>query len=266
MLTVKASFKKQLIIDIKYLIKKKQVYICFAVMLISCFSMFYRNSHISEISNQMIIGTLNMFIYGAIYNNPIMGLLAPFIASAICSADFLPELEDRRNLTNRSYTNSALSSSIRTGLFFALSYTTIFVIMFIIDPRASSRQNYYEGSLFISVYDRSMLVYCICNILYDAIYSAVYSLLAFGLINLSMSKYIGMIIPGVMHYMLIYVAVTIVPNVSKSIFAYIVPFQTYDTTAGMGALRYLGQIATVLIVAVIINALALRRASNWGKN
>ena len=52
------------------------------------------------------------------------------------------------------------------------------------------------------------------------------------------------------------------PNVSNSVFAYIVPFQTYDTTSGMEANRYFWQIATVFAAALIINAIVIRK-NGW---
>lgn len=51
-------------------------------------------------------------------------------------------------------------------------------------------------------------------------------------------------------------------NVSNSVFAYIVPFQTYDTTSGMEANRYFWQIATVFAAALIINAIVIRK-NGW---
>lgn len=220
--------------------------------------MFYRNTHYSELSNQRIIGTLNMFIYGAIFSNPAMALFAPFIASIICCLINIDAPCQQGYVSVNSYLHKALSTTIKTCTIFVVSYLFYFFVAMIFDPAPSYRQYYYSDSLFISIYDRSMLGYCFCFIVYSGIYASIYSLLAFGLLNLY-DNYVAAILPGVLCYYLIYIAARLVPNVSKSIFAYIIPFQTYDTTSGMAPLRYLYQLLTVLVIGIALNYFAIKK-------
>ena len=258
------EFFKVFVSDLKRCIRNKHLYICLLLMAISCIAILYRNVQITEISNQKMIGTLNSFIYGAVYDNPIMALFAPFIASFVFCGEFLTDSSEpyQKMPKQTAYRFKALSISIRTGLFFMFSYMLVLLIMLCLDSDPSIRQNYFAGSLFITVYERSMLLYCICFIAFSMIYAGAYSLLAFGLSNLFIRLYEGVILPGVVSYLLIYVAAALVPNVSNSVFAYIVPFQTYDTTSGMEANRYFWQIATVFAAALIINAIVIRK-NGW---
>ena len=255
------EFFKVFVSDLKRCIRNKHLYICLLLMAISCIAILYRNVQITEISNQKMIGTLNSFIYGAVYDNPIMALFAPFIASYVYCREFLTDSSEpyQKMPKQTAYRFKALSISIRTGLFFMFSYMLVLLIMLCLASDPSIRQNYFAGSLFITVYDRSMLLYCICFIAFSMIYAGAYSLLAFGLSNLFNRLYEGVILPGVVSYLLIYVAAALVPNVSNSVFAYIVPFQTYDTTSGMEANRYFWQIATVFAAALIIKAFVIRK-------
>lgn len=68
------EFFKVFVSDLKRCIRNKHLYICLLLMAISCIAILYRNVQITEISNQKMIGTLNSFIYGAVYDNPIMAL------------------------------------------------------------------------------------------------------------------------------------------------------------------------------------------------
>lgn len=177
------DFFKVFVSDLKRCIRNKHLYICLLLMAISCIAILYRNVQITEISNQKMIGTLNSFIYGAVYDNPIMALFAPFIASFVFCGEFLTDGSEpyQKMPKQTAYRFKALSISIRTGLFFMFSYMLVLLIMLCLDSDPSIRQNYFAGSLFITVYDRSMLLYCICFIAFSMIYAGAYSLLAFGL-------------------------------------------------------------------------------------
>lgn len=63
------EFFKVFVSDLKRCIRNKHLYICLLLMAISCIAILYRNVQITEISNQKMIGTLNSFIYGAVYDN-----------------------------------------------------------------------------------------------------------------------------------------------------------------------------------------------------
>ena len=191
------DFFKVFVSDLKRCIRNKHLYICLLLMAISCIAILYRNVQITEISNQKMIGTLNSFIYGAVYDNPIMALFAPFIASFVFCGEFLTDGSEpyQKMPKQTAYRFKALSISIRTGLFFMFSYMLVLLIMLCLDSDPSIRQNYFAGSLFITVYDRSMLLYCICFIAFSMIYAGAYSLLAFGLSNLFNRLYEGGSVP-----------------------------------------------------------------------
>ncbi len=118
------EFFKVFVSDLKRCIRNKHLYICLLLMAISCIAILYRNVQITEISNQKMIGTLNSFIYGAVYDNPIMALFAPFIASFVFCREFLTDSSEpyQKMPKQTAYRFKALSISIRTGLFFMFSY------------------------------------------------------------------------------------------------------------------------------------------------
>ena len=118
------DFFKVFVSDLKRCIRNKHLYICLLLMAISCIAILYRNVQITEISNQKMIGTLNSFIYGAVYDNPIMALFAPFIASFVFCREFLTDGSEpyQKMPKQTAYRFKALSISIRTGLFFMFSH------------------------------------------------------------------------------------------------------------------------------------------------
>ena len=260
------AFSARLMIDVKKTLRYRNIYIWFIVIVLSFAATFARNLYITEISNQKTIGALNTFIYGAIYDNPIIALLAPFIASILFSREYLCYNDHPRQcyIYKCAYFYNAVSIAVRTSIFFFASYLLGFLLILCVDGTASLRQDYFSHALFITVYDRSMLIYCICIVLFIMVYAAAYSFLAYGLSNAIGNLHAGVILPGVLSYFLIYFAVAIVPNVSESVFAYIIPYQTYDTTSGMNPIRYFTQIATVLGVGVLTNYIAVRKTMQGG--
>ena len=228
-----------------------KIILCVCVIVASCFVMLLRNIAISEIGAQVNIGTINMFLYSAVYSNPFLSLVLPFLIGIISTS--LIKLDD----ANKKY--FVLRKSVLcTAVIVFCAYFLVFLLCLIIDPSASVKPNYFRGGLFIQIYDISRIAYCFVFMFYMAFLTLIYAGLSCGVALLARSMYLGMVLPGFCAYMTPYLAAPFAEK-TQQVIMYFLPFRTFDICAGLDSKQYLTQLLFAAIIAETLNLIAFKR-------
>ncbi len=259
------SLIKKGINDFFLLYKSGSTYLVILIIIFFSLFTFNRNLNFSMIANLKQIGTLNMFIFSAIYENSPIGLIAPFLAAVISSATLFSEIKDGEYkkkynaISLKKYINFKLKYiACSTGIIFTLSYLVLFLLIFLFDTNASVRTIYYRSVPFAQVYDHSMLLYCFIFIIYTGVLSAVFAVLSASVTLCFRSNLLGMIMPGVLHYGLIYFT-SILPISVQTITSYFIPLGLFEITSGMEPIMYLTQILFIICAGIFFIWRAYRR-------
>ncbi len=229
-----------------------KIILCVCVIVASCFVMLLRNIAISEIGTQMNIGTINMFLYSAVYSNPFLSLVLPFLIGIISTS--LAKLDD----ANKKYIFVLRKSVLCTAAIVFCTYFLVFLLCLIIDPSASVKPNYFRGGLFIQIYDISRIAYCFVFMFYMAFLALIYAGLSCGVALLARSTYLGMVLPGFCAYMMPYLAAPFTAKTQQAIMHFL-PFRTFDICAGLDSKQYLTQLLFAAITAEILNLIAVNK-------
>jgi hypothetical protein len=186
-------------------------------------------------------------------------LIAPVVAGLVFSATIVNDIKTgiyrqlASRISPRYYIKSIIISTIIWGSgVFIFSYLLIFLVIFIYDPDTSVKAGFNRNVLFGTIYDRSMLMYCLTFIGYSCVFGIIYSLVCMGVAMATKSKYMAVGLPFFVYYSSFY-GMNIIPvNVAKILYCFI-PSLTFDITQGfMTQLMYIGQLCFALVIAVVL--------------
>lgn len=244
--------------DLVRMLKSPELYISILIVLICAGLALKRNWIYQNLRLYSPVGALNLFIYSAIKNNTGMSIFAPFVAVLPFSYALFDEMQTgfSKNIIPYSsfevYIKSkVISSLVSGGGAFAIAYTVWLISLCIISPETSIRMGIGVGQ-FKSVYDYSMLLFCLLYIVYVAICGAAYALLATGLSLFLRNKYIVIGCPVILYYASFY-ASSMFPSEVRTILSYILPFLTFEiTSVAVPAIRNFSQIGCIYALALIL--------------
>lgn len=245
-------------VELKRMFLSWKFYGAIFIILFGAIVTYIRNYSLANLNILNTVGTLNMFIYSNIQTNNVMILLSPVIACLAYSTTIVDDIKSGiyRQLIGR--TSSAqyiqvksITAALGGFLGFFIAYVIIFLILFLIDPTESVRTEFDRTTLFGTIYDHSMFLYCCAFIGYASIFGAIYSLLGLGIGMLLPNKYYQMGIPFFVYYSIIY-AVHIFPDNISNILTYFILTQTFDITQYIDPMKYVSQLLFIFLLSIIL--------------